>query len=302
MKIESLLQDKNYPQKRMLENLICYFLEITREELWLKLDEDLSDDILEKIRIWYTDYVEKKKPLEYVLGFVEFFWTKFFVNENTLIPRPETEYMIQAISEYIKNLDPSISLRSTQDDNLCEKNKNVLMDIGTGCGVLWISVLLQNPDFFDHVFLSDISQDALKVANQNYDMLISKSYDTRIVYSDLFSHAESYESIIENSNIIMTANLPYIPDEAFDNGVGDNVKNWEPRMAFVWWDDWLDYYRQMFDQIFSLQKNVIFTMTMFLEMMTRQVDILRKEFGDKIEFSEVKTFHFNIRIVKAELK
>lgn len=290
MTIQTLLQDKNYPQKRMLENLVCYFLEITREELWLKLDENLSDAVLEKIRIWYIDFVEKKKPLEYVLGFVEFFWIKFFVNENTLIPRPETEYMIQAITEKIQ---------------ACENNngqKNVLMDIGTGCGVLWISVLLQNPDFFNHIFLSDISQAALKVANQNYDTLISKSYDTRIVYSDLFSHAESYEHIIENSNIIMTANLPYIPNEAFDNGVGDNVKNWEPRMAFVWWDDWLDYYRTMFAQIFSLQKNVIFTMTMFLEMMTRQVDILRKEFGDKITFTEVKTFHFNIRIVCATFK
>jgi len=54
----------------------------------------------------------------------------------------------------------------------------------------------------------------------------------------------------------------------------------------------------MFQQIFDFGINP----TMFLEMMTWQVDVLRKEFGEKIDFEEVKTFHFNIRIVKAWLK
>ncbi|MEI8091065.1 MAG: hypothetical protein WCG98_02175 [bacterium] len=55
----------------------------------------------------------------------------------------------------------------------------------------------------------------------------------------------------------------------------------------------------MFEQLFTLG---IKDITMFLEMMTRQVDILRQEFGDRLEFEEVKTFHFNIRIVKCRLK
>jgi hypothetical protein len=55
----------------------------------------------------------------------------------------------------------------------------------------------------------------------------------------------------------------------------------------------------MFAQLFTLPVEPV---TMFLEMMTRQVDILRQEFGDKIDFEEIKTFHFNIRIVKGSLK
>jgi methylase of polypeptide subunit release factors len=103
---------------------------------------------------------------------------------------------------------------------------------------------------------------------------------------------------LSDSNLILVANLPYIPENTFDQNVWENVKNREPKPAFVWWEDWLDYYREMFQQIFDFWIKP----TMFLEMMTWQVDILRKEFWEKIEFEEVKTFHFNIRIVKARIK
>jgi archaellum component FlaC len=63
----------------------------------------------------------------------------------------------------------------------------------------------------------------------------------------------------------------------------------------------LDLYRAMFRQLEELTKNVKW-LTMFLEMMTWQIDILREEFWAIMDFEEVKTFHFNIRIVKAQFK
>jgi methylase of polypeptide subunit release factors len=98
--------------------------------------------------------------------------------------------------------------------------------------------------------------------------------------------------------------LPYIPDEMFDANVDETVKKWEPRMAFVWGNDGLDLYRIMFTQTFVLQDwdHKAKSLVMFLEMMTRQIEILQTEFGEKMIFEEVKTFHFNIRIVKAFLK
>jgi methylase of polypeptide subunit release factors len=81
------------------------------------------------------------------------------------------------------------------------------------------------------------------------------------------------------------------------------VQKREPRMAFVWWDDGLDLYRKMFNQLFAFKSAwKIWSVMMFLEMMTWQVEILQKEFWDKLVFEEVKTFHFNIRIVKASFK
>ena len=72
MKIQELLQNPEFQQKRSLENLICHFCDISREQLWTKLDDELDENILVQVRQAYDDLVVKKKPMEYVLGYVEF--------------------------------------------------------------------------------------------------------------------------------------------------------------------------------------------------------------------------------------
>ena len=284
MQLQALIQNPAYKKKFVLEKLLCHCLDKTRTELWTDAEQELSEELVKKIQEDYRAYEEDEKPLEYILGFVEFFGVRFWVNEHTLIPRPETEYMITAITE---------ELQSREDSD------HILLDIGTGSGVLWCSVLLQNGGKIREVFLADISADALYVANRNYNDLIDGSlYDTRIVQSDLCAFLESYSGIIEGRKLIMTANLPYIPDQTFDENSPANVQKWEPRFAFVGGDDGLDLYRKMFAQLLEL-KDQVSDLVMFLEMMTWQVDILRKEYEDVIQFEEVKTFHFNIRIVKA---
>ena len=284
MQLQALIQNPAYKKKFVLEKLLCHYLDKTRTELWTDAEQELSEELVKKIQEDYRAYEEDEKPLEYILGFVEFFGVRFWVNEHTLIPRPETEYMITAITE---------ELQSREDPD------HILLDIGTGSGVLWCSVLLQNGGKIREVFLADISADALYVANRNYNDLIDSSlYDTRIVQSDLCAFLESYSGIIEGRKLIMTANLPYIPDQTFDENSPVNVQKWEPRFAFVGGDDGLDLYRKMFAQLLEL-KDQVSDLVMFLEMMTWQVDILRKEYEGVIEFEEVKTFHFNIRIVKA---
>ena len=284
MQLQALIQNPAYKKKFVLEKLLCHYLDKTRTKLWTDAEQELSEELVKKIQEDYRAYEEDEKPLEYILGFVEFFGVRFWVNEHTLIPRPETEYMITAITE---------ELQSREDSD------HILLDIGTGSGVLWCSVLLQNGGKIKEVFLADISADALYVANRNYNDLIDGSlYDTRIVQSDLCAFLESYSGIIEGRKLIMTANLPYIPDQTFDENSPANVQKWEPRFAFVGGDDGLDLYRKMFAQLLEL-KDQVSDLVMFLEMMTWQVDILRKEYEGVIEFEEVKTFHFNIRIVKA---
>ena len=76
-------------------------MQCSREALWTSMDREISDEIIQKVLVAYKSYVEDKKPLEYILGHVDFFERKFLVNEATLIPRPETEYMIRAVTEYI---------------------------------------------------------------------------------------------------------------------------------------------------------------------------------------------------------
>ncbi len=276
-------------------------------------DKELSDESIQKVLAAYKAYVEDKKPIEYVLWHVDFFGNEFIVNEATLIPRPETEYMINSVTEFI----------SEQWTVNREQWRNLLLDIGTGCWVLWISVLLQNAGYFDTAIFTDYFENALEVAKKNYEVYkeaihtANTNLNVEFFQSDLLDFLKSSTlkdtpsfELKEDKNIVLVANLPYIPEEAFEQNSWDNVKKWEPKPAFVGGDDGLIYYRKMFEQLLDIrhkyqdirQKESNLPITMFLEMMTWQVDILRQEFGDRMEFEEVKTFHFNIRIVKAWLK
>jgi len=291
MKLWALLWRVDLTEKFVLQKFLCAFLACSREELWTNTDQELSDEIIQKVLVAYKSYIEDKKPLEYILGHVDFFGHEFFVNEATLIPRPETEYMITAVTEFISGKWKVES----------EKWDNLLLDIWTGCGVLWISVLLQNPNYFAHAVFSDYFTNALEVAKRNYQKLITDfSWKVDFFQSDLLDFLN--DGTMEqwnNGNIVLVANLPYIPEETFEANVSDNVKKWEPKPAFVGGDDGLDYYRIMLDQIIGLKPEKF---VMFLEMMTWQVDILRQLYSDVFVFEEVKTFHFNIRIVKAYLR
>ncbi len=90
----------------------------SRESLWSQMDKELPEETIQKILTAYKSYVDEQKPLEYIMEHVEFFGTKFYVNRSTLIPRPETEYMITAVTEYIRQ----------QGD---QASNNLLLDIGT---------------------------------------------------------------------------------------------------------------------------------------------------------------------------
>lgn len=255
--------------------------------MWTQGEREIPQEIYDKIIRWYKLSTEEKMPLDYILGHVKFFGNEFVVNENTLVPRPETEYMVQAVTEHIKNRESDIK-------NL------ILMDIWTGCGVLWTSVLLQNPEQISTVFFTDISDKALLVAKQNVDNLLKGFQQEMIfIWTNLLAFVDNYKETWQDKSIVLVANLPYIPEQTFDQNSPENVQKREPKMAFVGGEDGLIYYREMLDQMPEAMKK---TTVCFFEMMTRQVDLLAKEYEKDRHFQEVKTFHFNIRIVKAVYK
>lgn len=285
MTVAQLLANPDFKEKYVLQKLLMYYLECTREQMWIDGEREIEPEILNKISQGYKAYVEDKKPLEYIVGSVEFFGTKFIVNENTIIPRPETEYMVQAVTEYVQ---------------ASQMQDAILMDIGTGSGILGISTLMQNPDNFKVAFLTDLSDKALVVAKTNSDRLVMgcKS-EIFFIWTDMLAFVDNYESVWRDKQILLVANLPYIPEDMFFQNSPDNVQKWEPTMAFITPGDGLELYRKMLNEMPAAMKA---TTTCFFEMMTRQVEILDKEYGQERNFEEVKTFHFNIRIVKATHK
>ncbi len=347
MTILELIWSYDYPKKTILEKLICHQLKITKEKLFTHGDQDISPEDLDRISQAYRAYTLEKQPLEYIKWYVEFAWLKFHVNRDTLIPRPETEYMIEAVREEIEGetRNKTSDTRNENIDRHCEKRRddgtassqsNVaiswetphaskhysLLDIWTWCGVLWLSTLYHCWAHISHAILTDLSEEALVVARKNLESRIQdpeEKANISFLTCNLLDHPEIKNILLSEQKTILVANLPYIPDGLFDENTDETVKKREPRMAFVWWDDGLDLYRIMFDQLLEIRESryenwetvsqMIYDqspmtndnwLTMFLEMMTRQVEILRKEYP-MMEFDEVKTFHFNIRIVRAVL-
>ena len=147
---------------------------------------------------------KKGEPIAYILGHKEFYGCDFFVNKNVLIPRPETELIVENAINYLKS----------QTSNLKNKEKISIIDIGTGSGCIIISLMkeikktiIHNSSFIIHLYASDISKKALYVAKKNA-RLHKVNNNIRFFYSDLFSNSKmpkKYDLII--------ANLPYVPDK-----------------------------------------------------------------------------------------
>lgn len=316
MTILDLLKSPQFPSKNIIEKLICHSTGLSRTELFTYSERELSDEQETWIRAGYDAYTIQKQPLEYILGYVEFCWERFEVTSSTLIPRPETEYMILAATE--KTLSDILEdIAKTYKDKTTHKNTEkkplTLIDVGTGCGVLGLSVLIHHPWPISQAFLTDYSTDALTIAQKNYTQKlsaekISAELPLHFVHSDLLLAPELQDALHSNfssdTTTLLVANLPYIPEQTFEDNVEETVKKREPKMAFVGWDDGLDLYRRMFDQLIAVHtaakssSSILPAFMMYLEMMTRQVDILRNEYGNHFLLEEVATFHFNIRIVR----
>jgi len=129
--------------------------------------------------------LENDYPVQYIIGYVDFYGLKIFVNENTLIPRYETEYLVEKTLNLIKKY----------------KLENIkILDLCTGSGAIGLTLKSMLPK--SKVTLSDISVSALEVAKQNKENL---SLDVNIIESDLFSNIhEKYDVIITNPPYVMT--------------------------------------------------------------------------------------------------
>lgn len=171
-----------------------------------------------------ADSVAINIPVEYITGKSEFMGKTFNVNEDVLIPRFESEKLIEIALEEIKNIN-KIAIN--------------FIDIGTGSGVLGISLALELAKTgieFNGILL-DISSEALIIARKNItEHNLSKTLQARSV-SEFFSNIDS-----QFQSDIIIANLPYIPTKRIDH-LQPSVKDFEPRIALDGGEDGLEIIR-----------------------------------------------------------
>lgn len=201
--------------KREAEQLIADALGMNRILLYLEYDRPLNEEEIGKCRN-YIYRRSKKEPSQYIHGSLEFFDCTIKINPHVLIPRQETEILVDKISKY---LDSYPTLR--------EKN---LWDVCCGSGCIGIALKKRFPEL--NVILSDISQDALNVVKEN--ALINK-VDVTLLKGNLL------EPFYGQKADFIVSNPPYIKESDYSS-LENEVRDFEPKLALVSGETGLEFY------------------------------------------------------------
>ena len=191
---------------------------------------------------WYNDAItrlQNNEPLQHVLGYSEFYGRKFKSDRRALVPRPETEELVEWIIDSIHNSQPTVLSNSEKftihnSSETPPKNLNIL-DIGTGTGCIALSLAKELPEA--KVTALDISTEALSLARENAEILEAR--DVRFVECDILGEC----NVIERAYDVIVSNPPYVREcEKVD--MEANVLNYDPHTAlFVTDEDPLVFYR-----------------------------------------------------------
>ena len=217
-------------QKEMVEAnrgeqaAFLYMLELTNKEahnLYMEYDEAMSEQDQKTFEEGVKRLVNGE-PLGHVLGFEWFYGYRFKVNEDVLIPRPETEELVA-------------NILAGYDEHFSSKENVIAVDVGTGSGAIAIAVKKEEPNI--HMMATDISEKAMEVAKQN-------AIDNEVIVTTMVG--DMLDPLIDR-NIkvdILISNPPYIPQ---DEVMEDSVVNYEPHVALFGGEDGLKFYRVIFE-------------------------------------------------------
>ena len=219
---EIIKETKQYFEKQGVESsrldaeiLLCHVLNKDRVYLYVNFDRPLQKEELDS----YRELVVKRAKgisIAYILNKKTFFALDFYVDENVLVPRPETEFLVEFVLDFLNT-----------------KEKQSILDIGTGSGAIALSLADRINDA--KITACDISEKALFVAKKNSDNL-GLSDKVNFVLSDLFEHIEGLFDVI-------VSNPPYIASNVIAT-LSKEVRN-EPHLALDGGADGLDIYKRI---------------------------------------------------------
>ena len=230
-KYEKLCDQNDVPR----ETVMAYLVELSQQErynLYANFREEMPEDLRNSFEAGMARIL-KQEPMAHVLGYSWFYGYKFIVNEDVLIPRPETEELCANI---LARMDQYFS-----------KNEAIYcVDVGTGSGAIAITLCKEEPHV--HMMATDISQEALVTARKNAQM---NEADVQFMAGDML------QPLIEK-NIrvdVLVCNPPYIPQE---EKMEKSVVDFEPHVALFGGEDGLKFYREIFADCQKVLKDKAF--------------------------------------------
>ena len=268
-----------------------YLHNLKRVDVALNPNFELSD---EEVETWNAilAQLQQEKPIQYITGEAWFYGLKFEVNENTLIPRPETEELVEWIIESWK-----LEAGSWKSEN--QKQINVL-DIGTGSGCIPIALKANLPQ--TNVSAIDVSEKALDVAKRNAELNkveINFIQANILEVEDVSKHQTSNSQLPTNFNIIVS-NPPYVRNLEKQE-IKKNVLDYEPHLAlFVEDTDALLFYRKIAQlALKNLTPNGILFFEINQYLGNETVELLQNLGFKNIELK--KDIYGNDRMVKSSI-
>lgn len=200
------------------EYIFSEALKVSRNTLKYSMSREIKEEDKNKIREMLMLRAKNRKPLQYILGEWEFYGLPFKVRENVLIPRPDTEILVEQCIQLMREIE--------------EPN---ILDIGSGSGA--ISIAIANELKSSSVTGVDINEDAIRLANEN--KVLNKIENVNFMKSDLFEKLDEdfkYDLIVSNP--------PYITKDEYETLMPE-VKNFEPKNALTDLGDGLYFYREI---------------------------------------------------------
>lgn len=188
----------------------------------------------------------KREPVAYIIGQKSFYGLDFFVNKNVLIPRPETEILVE---ETINQLNSRLSFLNS-----------LIVDVGTGSGAIAVALARHLPSA--KIFATEISPAALAVARKN-----AHRYKTNITFlrGNLLEPFLKKHKISNFKSLTIAANLPYLATSQWQH-TAPEIKKYEPRLALDGGKDGLKYYKQLLQQIKKIVTSYKLQVSSFLEI------------------------------------
>lgn len=233
--------------------LILELSNLTNEEIYLGKTIENQEKILEIAK----KRVETKAPIQHLIGYSRFMGEKYIVNENVLIPRDETEILVNCAFELIKNIDTKIDI----------------LDIGTGSGCISCALAKKLKDKNIEILGVDISLEALEIAIENVNKL-------DLVRKVILRKSDIYSKIrpIEKFDLIIS-NPPYIPIKESKN-LQEEVKNFDPKLAlFAYDNDGVEFYKRIIDGAINyLKPNGFIALELGVNQVNLVQDMLKKDF------------------------
>jgi len=216
------LREKGIDEGRMdAEHLLAESLAMNRLELYLQFDRPLTTEELERFKPLLLRRADRE-PLQHVLGHATFRELELKVDDRALIPRPETEVLVDAVLEWADGAEAEAGLRA--------------LDVGTGSGAIALSLALEGP--FEGVVATDSSEEALALAGENRAAAgLEEKVELRM--GSLFEPLASGERFH-----VVASNPPYIARGEAD-GLAPEVVEWEPSSALFAGEDGLDVLRPL---------------------------------------------------------